>query len=98
MRALEKLAKCLDAVTGFDIKIESVLLALNTLIKTVKGRECCKKTKIYPQLISIIENNAEKPECEVVFFLNFGFNSILIYFFVLGNAPVLKELNKLLQY
>ncbi|KAL5281871.1 HSPBP1 family protein [Megaselia abdita] len=64
LKAISLLAKCLDIVTGFDIKIESILLALNTLTKTDKGKEHCRKTQIYQQLISIIENNAEKPECE----------------------------------
>lgn len=92
--AVEKLAKCLDSVTGFEIKIESVLLALNTLTQSSKGKQSCKKTQIYPQLISIIENNAEKPECEVIIcdFSNFDNK-----FGILGNATVLKELDKLLQ-
>lgn len=63
--AVEKLAKCLDAVTGFDIKIESVLLTLNTLTKSAKGKEHCKRTQIHSMLISIIESNTERPECEV---------------------------------
>uniref|UniRef100_T1GGG1 Armadillo repeat-containing domain-containing protein n=1 Tax=Megaselia scalaris TaxID=36166 RepID=T1GGG1_MEGSC len=64
LNGIEKLANCLDSVTGFDIKTESVLLALNTLIGSSEGKERCKNTQIYSQLISIIENNTEKPECE----------------------------------
>lgn len=84
--AVEKLGDGVDVVVGFDMKVESILLALSTLTKSTKGKERCMKTQLYPQLLSIIESNTEKPECEV-FILKFSYFSKLMYF-ITGNATI----------